>query len=132
LATTLPQLSVTIYSYRDNLQPDGLTELLGTKPSKAWPKGSTISHQQASSHAIAKTGFWMLRISSPNLGRHTQPDPLGFVGGPSVYGYARSNPQDRTSARCNVRDCRPACIGAISQGLGCSSGPRDDRGECSR
>ena len=27
-----------------------------------------------------------------SLGRYTQPDPLGFVDGPSVYGYARNNP----------------------------------------
>ncbi len=26
------------------------------------------------------------------LGRYTQPDPLGFVDGPSVYGYAQSAP----------------------------------------
>ena len=29
-----------------------------------------------------------------SLGRYTQPDPLGFVDGPSVYGYARSTPPD--------------------------------------
>ncbi len=28
-----------------------------------------------------------------SLGRYTQPDPLGFVDGPSVYAYARNNPQ---------------------------------------
>ena len=27
-----------------------------------------------------------------SLGRYTQPDPLGFVDGPSVYGYAKGNP----------------------------------------
>jgi uncharacterized protein RhaS with RHS repeats len=26
------------------------------------------------------------------VGRYTQPDPLGFVDGPSVYGYARGQP----------------------------------------
>lgn len=32
------------------------------------------------------------RHYDPSLGRYTQPDPLGFVDGPSVYAYARSNP----------------------------------------
>ena len=27
-----------------------------------------------------------------SLGRYTQPDPLGFVDGPSVYGYAKGSP----------------------------------------
>jgi hypothetical protein len=33
------------------------------------------------------------RHYDPTLGRYTQPDPLGFVDGPSVYGYAGGNPQ---------------------------------------
>jgi len=33
------------------------------------------------------------RHYDPSLGRYTQPDPLGFVDGPSVYGYARNRPQ---------------------------------------
>ncbi|NOT71742.1 MAG: RHS repeat-associated core domain-containing protein [Hyphomicrobium sp.] len=32
------------------------------------------------------------RHYDPSLGRYTQPDPLGFVDGPSVYAYARSGP----------------------------------------
>ncbi|MCC0010934.1 MAG: RHS repeat-associated core domain-containing protein [Hyphomicrobiaceae bacterium] len=32
------------------------------------------------------------RHYDPSLGRYTQADPLGFVDGPSVYGYARNNP----------------------------------------
>ena len=32
------------------------------------------------------------RHYDPSLGRYTQTDPLGFVDGPSVYGYARGNP----------------------------------------
>jgi RHS repeat-associated protein len=32
------------------------------------------------------------RTYDPSLGRYTQPDPLGFVDGPSVYAYAGSNP----------------------------------------
>ncbi len=33
------------------------------------------------------------RHYDPSLGRYTQPDPLGFVDGPSVYGYVRGAPQ---------------------------------------
>jgi RHS repeat-associated protein len=33
------------------------------------------------------------RSYDPTIGRYTQPDPLGFVDGPSVYGYARGAPQ---------------------------------------
>ena len=33
------------------------------------------------------------RHYDPTLGRYTQPDPLGFVDGPSVYGYAGNSPQ---------------------------------------
>ena len=32
------------------------------------------------------------RHYDPSLGRYTQPDPLGFVDGPSVYGYVKQNP----------------------------------------
>jgi RHS repeat-associated protein len=32
------------------------------------------------------------RSYDPTLGRYTQPDPLGFVDGPSVYGYAGGAP----------------------------------------
>jgi len=32
------------------------------------------------------------RHYDPSLGRYTQADPLGFVDGPSVYGYARGRP----------------------------------------
>jgi len=34
------------------------------------------------------------RHYDPSIGRYTQPDPLGFVDGPSVYAYAKSSPQD--------------------------------------
>ncbi len=32
------------------------------------------------------------RSYDPTIGRYTQPDPLGFVDGPSVYGYAGGSP----------------------------------------
>jgi RHS repeat-associated protein len=35
------------------------------------------------------------RSYDPTLGRYTQPDPLGFVDGPSVYAYAGGLPQTR-------------------------------------
>jgi RHS repeat-associated protein len=33
------------------------------------------------------------RSYDPTIGRYTQPDPLGFVDGPSVYAYAANSPQ---------------------------------------
>jgi RHS repeat-associated protein len=33
------------------------------------------------------------RHYDPTTGRYTQPDPLGFVSGPSLYGYAKEEPQ---------------------------------------
>ena len=35
------------------------------------------------------------RHYDPSLGRYTQPDPLGFVDGPSQYAYGRNSPQTR-------------------------------------
>jgi RHS repeat-associated protein len=35
------------------------------------------------------------RHYDPTLGRYLQPDPLGFVDGPSVYAYVRSSPSMR-------------------------------------
>ena len=32
------------------------------------------------------------RDYDPSIGRYTQPDPLGFIDGPSLYAYARSAP----------------------------------------
>ncbi len=34
------------------------------------------------------------RHYDPTIGRYTQPDPLGFVDGPSVYAYARNAPHE--------------------------------------
>jgi RHS repeat-associated protein len=36
------------------------------------------------------------RHYDPTIGRYTQPDPLGFVNGPSVYSYAMSRPTIET------------------------------------
>ena len=48
------------------------------------------------------------RSYDPTLGRYTQPDPLGFVDGPSVYGYAGGSPlrwvdQDGRNAATGVK-----------------------------
>jgi RHS repeat-associated protein len=48
------------------------------------------------------------RSYDPTVGRYTQPDPLGFVDGPSVYGYAKGKPQslvDPTGLASEVQRC---------------------------
>ncbi|MGE0056286.1 MAG: RHS repeat-associated core domain-containing protein [Hyphomicrobium sp.] len=45
------------------------------------------------------------RHYDPTLGRYTQPAPLGFVDGPSVYAYARSAP-----LRCVDKDRRDVVL----------------------
>ena len=52
------------------------------------------------------------RSYDPSIGRYTQPDPLGFVDGPSVYGYAKGSPHryvDRTGR--NTLVINPTTIG---------------------
>jgi RHS repeat-associated protein len=61
------------------------------------------------------------RSYDPTLGRYTQPDPLGFVDGPSIYGYAKGSP-----LRIVDRDGRNAgaltggAIGGAICGPGCA------------
>ncbi len=57
-------------------------------PRPVVPVGSGLAHQLAPAYLLVAR----LRQDDPTLGRYTQPDPLGFVDGPSVYGYARGNP----------------------------------------
>ncbi len=54
------------------------------------------------------------RHYDPATGRYTQPDPLGFVNGPSIYAYARSSPYMHTD-----RDGRNiiAIIAKIMRGI---------------
>ena len=87
------------------------------------------------------------RHYDPSLGRYTQPDPLGFVDGPSVYAYARSSPlrfidKDGQNAitegivlggRTGASICGGGCAaaGAVAGGLAglaimCMSGSNDD------
>jgi len=47
------------------------------------------------------------RHYDPTIGRYTQPDPLGFVDGPSVYAYATGSPAMRVD-----RDGRQVAEGA--------------------
>ena len=53
----------------------------------------SASQEQA---ACITTGTGMqlapAKAGDPSLGRYTQPDPLGFVDGPSVYAYAKNSP----------------------------------------
>lgn len=63
----------------------GLHSLSGT---------ATLSARFPGQWFQAETGLhynWH-RSYDPTLGRYTQPDPLGFVDGPSVYGYGRGSP----------------------------------------
>ncbi len=66
------------------------------------------------------------RHYDPTLGRYTQPDPLGFVDGPSVYAYARSaphrwvDPEGRSAmvwpaAEAGTAACGPIC-GVVAAG----------------
>ncbi|MCC0010930.1 MAG: RHS repeat-associated core domain-containing protein [Hyphomicrobiaceae bacterium] len=56
------------------------------------------------------------RHYDPSLGRYTQTDPLGFVDGPSVYGYARGNPYGYVDPRGLDTDALtdPLIIGGIT------------------
>ncbi len=67
-----------------------------------WPFGEAYSITGAASNNLRFPGQYFLlesglaynwyRHYDPTLGRYTQPDPLGFVDGPSVYTYAGSAP----------------------------------------
>jgi uncharacterized protein RhaS with RHS repeats len=48
-----------------------------------------------------------------SLGRYTQPDPLGFVDGPSVFGYARSRPYRYVDKDGRLVWTLPAIVGLI-------------------
>jgi RHS repeat-associated protein len=45
------------------------------------------------------------RHYDPTLGRYTQPDPLGFVDGPSVYAYAGGQPTKHVDVEGLYRMC---------------------------
>ncbi|MFT4278899.1 MAG: RHS repeat-associated core domain-containing protein [Rhodopseudomonas sp.] len=67
-----------------------------------WPYGEIRSITGSASNNLRFPGQYYLvesglhynwhRHYDPTLGRYTQPDPLDFVDGPSVYEYARSTP----------------------------------------
>ncbi len=53
------------------------------------------------------------RHYDPTTGRYTQPDPLGFVDGPSVYAYAGNSPfmvTDPTGLYCKNAGGKLACV----------------------
>jgi hypothetical protein len=50
-----------------------------------------------------------------SIGRYTQPDPLGFVDGPSVYGYVKSTPAQAVDVKGLFKMChRPLAIGGFT------------------
>ena len=71
-----------------------------------WPFGAGLTITGPAALDARFPGQWFQLESSlhynwhrhydPSLGRYTQPDPLGFVDGPSVYGYVRAQPQSLT------------------------------------
>ena len=78
-----------------------------TGPAIAWsakydPFGNVVSITNATTMPQRFPGQWYQiedglsynwhRTYDPTLGRYTQADPLGFVDGPSVYGYAGQSP----------------------------------------
>ncbi|NOT69799.1 MAG: RHS repeat-associated core domain-containing protein [Hyphomicrobium sp.] len=59
--------------------------------------------------ALQRLHYNWHRHYDPSLGRYTQPDPLGFVDGPSVYAYAGNSPNklvDRMGLKTTLV-CRP-------------------------
>ncbi|MGE0056297.1 MAG: RHS repeat-associated core domain-containing protein [Hyphomicrobium sp.] len=50
------------------------------------------------------------RHYDPSLGRYTQPDPLGFVDGPSVYAYGLSSPNMYVDLEGRYAQLIPLCI----------------------
>ena len=57
-------------------------------------EASPISKREAS--PISNLAHNWHRTYDPVTGRYTQPDPLGFVDGPSVYAYAGNSPLVKT------------------------------------
>jgi RHS repeat-associated protein len=63
------------------------------------------------------------RSYDPTVGRYTQPDPLGFVDGPSVYGYAGGKPQSLVDIDGRNPGTGATIGGNIGQGIGTVGGP---------
>jgi RHS repeat-associated protein len=67
---------------------------------KPWGEVQTISGTNSNNlrfpgqYFQIETGFHYNhhRMYDPVTGRYTQPDPLGFIDGPSVYAYAKNSP----------------------------------------
>lgn len=56
------------------------------------------------------------RHYDPTLGRYTQPDPLKFVNGPSIYSYAKSAPQKNVDPRGLQAGVAAAAAAAAARG----------------
>ena len=67
------------------------------------------------------------RHYDPTLGRYTQPDPLGFVDGPSIYGYVKARPQQLVDPE--GLDVSVCLYGDAAGGLGHLGFGLPDRGE---
>ena len=86
-------------------RPVKMTDATGASVwSAVWlPFGGAYAITGAESNTARFPGQWFQleaglhynwhRHYDPSLGRYTQPDPLGFVDGPSVYGYAGNAPE---------------------------------------
>ena len=95
------------YVHPDNLdRPVMMTNNKATQ-TIAWqakydPFGNAVTVTSAITNNQRLPGQWFQiedglaynwhRTYDPTIGRYTQADPLGFVDGPSVYGYAGGSP----------------------------------------
>jgi RHS repeat-associated protein len=61
------------------------------------------------------------RTYDPVTGRYTQPDPLGFLDGPSIYAYSESSPFMRTD-REGLKSAGIGIYGELTPGVGFGSG----------
>ena len=88
------------YLNRPFMMTDGLKNVVWS--ATYWPFGEVSSITGLASNNLRFPGqYFQIEVGlhynwyrhyDPTLGRYTQPDPLGFVDGPSVYAYARSSP----------------------------------------
>ena len=109
----------TYYVHTDHLnRPIKMTD--GTKTSvwnATWlPFGSPHAITGTLTETLRFPGQWFQleaglhynwhRHYDPSLGRYTQPDPLGFVDGASVYSYVGSKPMERIDFEGLFQMCR--------------------------
>jgi RHS repeat-associated protein len=96
----------TYYVHVDHLNrpvmmTDGAKAQVWAATWQAWGGSYAITGPQANDSRFPGQWFQLEsglhynwhRHYDPSIGRFTQPDPLGFVDGPSVYGYVKGLPQ---------------------------------------